>query len=186
MLKSVNPKSRLWTCLALLAIVVACGGDPEEEDWQSAKMKRSAEGYEQYLAQHPEGVFAQEAREMLEAVHFKQTQKENTLEAAESFLEQHPDGLHAEEIRKTQELLHWAQAQRAKTLAAYKSFLKLYPEGRFAQEAQGKMAPFALAQIMGGDVKAYENFLERFPEGPAAESARKTLERLRSQQGTSK
>ena len=79
MLKSVNPKSILY-CLALLAIVVACG-DPEEGDWQSAMMKRSAEGYEQFLEQYPEGAFSQKARDALEAVHFKQMQKENTLEA---------------------------------------------------------------------------------------------------------
>ena len=124
MLKAVNPKSRLWTCFALLAIVVACGGDPEEEAWKAAKIKRSAEGYEQFLEKYPEGVFSQEAREALEEVHFKQVQKDNTLEAFEGFLEQHPDGLHAEEVRRTEDLLHWVNAQRAKSLAGYESFLK--------------------------------------------------------------
>ena len=91
MLKTVNPKSRPWTCFALLAIVAACGGDPEERDWQSTMMKRSAEGYEQFLEQYPEGAFSQKAREALESVHFKQVQKDNTLEAVEGFLKRHPD-----------------------------------------------------------------------------------------------
>ena len=160
LLKAVNPKSRLWTCFALLAIVVACGGDPEEEAWKGAKFKRSAEGYEQFLEKYPEGVFSQEAREALEEVHFKQVQKDNTLEAVEGFLEQHPDGLHAEEVRRTEDLLHWVNAQRAKSLAGYESFLKSYPDSRFAEEAKVKMAPFALAKLMGiSDIKAYEDFL---------------------------
>jgi outer membrane protein assembly factor BamD (BamD/ComL family) len=72
-------------------------------------------------------------------------------------------------------------AQRAKSLAGYESFLKSYPDSRFAEEAKVKMAPFALAGLMGSsDIKAYEDFLERFPDGPSAESARKTLEGLRS------
>ena len=108
MLKALSPKSQLWTCLGLLFVVAACG-DPEEEAWQSAKMKRSAEGYEQFLEEYPEGVFAGQAREAMEEVRFKQVQKDNTLAAVEEFLAQHPDGLHAEEVRKTQELLHWVK-----------------------------------------------------------------------------
>ena len=121
--KNVNPKSRLWTCFALLAIVVACGGDPEEEAWKGAKIKRSAEGYWQFLEKYPEGVFSQEAREALEEVHFKQVQKDNTLEAVEGFLEQHPDGLHAEEVRRTEDILHWVNAQR-------------FPDGPSAESAR--------------------------------------------------
>ena len=121
-----------------------------------------------------------EAREALEAVHFKQVQKDNTLEAVERFLEQHPDGLHAEEVRRTEDLLHWVNAQRAKSLAGYESFLQSYPDSRFSEEAKVKMAPFALAELMGSsDIKAYEDFLERFPDGPSTEIARKTLEGLR-------
>ena len=166
-----------WPLVAL-ALLAACG-DPEEKDWQDARMKRSAEGYEQYLEQYPEGRFAADAREALENLRFKEVQKENTLDAFNGFLELHPDGQHAEEARRTVEMLRWVQAQRQNSQGAYERYLEAYPEGRFAEEARDRLGAFLLAGLGRSRNPAdFEAFLETTPEGPAADRARAVLERL--------
>ena len=126
----------------LLALVLlgACGPS-EEREWQDARMKRSAEAYEQFLEQYPEGEFSADAREALETLRFKQAQKENTLDAFTGFLELHPDGQHAEEATRTVEMMHWVQAQRQNTQGSYERYLEKYPEGRFADDAGGDALP---------------------------------------------
>lgn len=177
MTKSKIPGSGRWPLLALV-LLLACG-DSEERDWQDARMKRSAEGYEQFLEQYPEGRFAADAREALESLRFKQVQKENTLDAFNGFLEMHPDGAHAEEARKTVEMLHWVQAQRQNSRGAYERFLETYPDSRFAEDARERLAPFLLAGLgRSRDPADFEAFLKTNPEGPAANRARAVLERL--------
>ena len=169
--------SGLWPLVAL-ALLAACG-DPEEKDWQDARMKRSAEGYEQFLEQYPESRFAADARQALENLRFKQVQKENTLDAFNGFLELHPDGEHAEEARKTVETLRWVQAQRQNSRESYERYIEAYPEGRFAEEAQERLAPFLLAGLARSrDPADFEAFLETNPEGAAADRARAVMERL--------
>ena len=177
MTKSRISGSGGWPLLAL-ALLAACG-DPEEKDWQDARMKRSAEGYEQFLESYPEGRFSADAREALESLRFKQVQKENTLDAFEGFLELHPEGQHAEEARKTVEMLRWVQAQRQNSREAFEGFLEAYPEGRFADDARERLAPFLLAGLgRSRDPSDFEAFLKTNPEGPAADRARAVLERL--------
>ena len=181
MTMSKIPGSSWWPVLAL-ALLTACG-DSEEREWQDARMKRSAEGYEVFLERYPEGRFSADAREALESLRFKQAQKENTLDAFTGFLELHPEGQHAEEAVKTVELMHWVQAQRQNNQGSYERYLEQYPEGRFADDARERMAPFLLAGLARSREPAdFEAFLERNPEGAAADLARATLERLRYQQ----
>ena len=166
-----------WPLLALV-LLLACG-DSEERQWQDARMKRSAEGYEQFLEQYPEGRFAADAREALETLRFKQAQKENTLDAFTGFLELHPDGQHAEEATRTVEMMHWVRAQRQNTQGSYERYLADYPEGRFADDARERLTPFLLAELgRSRDPADYEAFLERNPEGATADRARAVLERL--------
>lgn len=177
MTTSKVPGSGPWPLLALV-LLLACG-DSEERQWQDARMKRSAEGYEQFLEQYPEGRFAADAREALETLRFKQAQKENTLDAFTGFLELHPDGQHAEEATRTVEMMRWVQAQRQNTQGSYERYLDAYPEGRFADDARERLAPFLLAGLgRSRDPAAFEAFLERNPEGAAADRARAVLERL--------
>ena len=177
MTRSKIPGPGAWPLL-LAAVLLACG-ESEERVWQDARMKRSAEGYEQFLERYPEGEFAADARKALETLRFKQAQKENTLDAFTGFLELHPDGQHAEEAWKTVELMHWVQAQRQNTQGAYERYLEAYPEGRFVDDAQERMAPFLLAELgRSRDPADFEAFLERNPDGPVADRARAVLERL--------
>lgn len=177
MTKSRIRGSRRWPLLAL-ALLAACG-DPEEKDWQEARMQRSAEGYEQFLERYPEGRFSADAREALESLRFKQAQKQNTLDAFTEFLEHHPDGQHAGEATRTVEMMHWVQAQKQNTQGSYERYLEKYPEGRFADDAGERIAPFLLAGLARSREPAdFEAFLERNPEGAAADHARSLLERL--------
>ena len=181
MTMSKIPGSSGWPLLALV-LLAACGPS-EEREWQDARMKRSAEAYEQFLENYPEGEFAADAREALETLRFKQAQKENTLDAFTGFLELHPDGQHAEEATRTVEMMHWVQAQRQNTQGSYERYLEKYPEGRFADDAGERIAPFLLAGLARSrDPADFEAFLERNPEGAAADHARSLLERLRYQQ----
>ena len=177
MTMSKIPGSSGWPLLALV-LLAACGPS-EEREWQDARMKRSAEAYEQFLENYPEGEFAADAREALETLRFKQAQKENTLDAFTGFLELHPDGQHAEEATRTVEMMHWVQAQRQNTQGSYERYLEKYPEGRFADDAGERIAPFLLAGLARSREPAdFEAFLERNPEGAAADHARSLLERL--------
>ena len=92
----------------------------EREDrafWQATGASGDARGLRRYLENYPDGVFAEQAREQLEAL--DRTDRE---------------------ARQQEVARAWQQAQDANTVAAYQAFIDSYPQSEFVGTARARIA----------------------------------------------
>lgn len=114
------------TACLLFALTLAACADP----FAAAQKADTIEAYEQYLAEHPDGRFAIQAKSRLEQLSYEKARAEKSLEAYDAYLERFPDGaLHAKALAEREEFLfEWARA--TDTLAAWEKFLDEYPKAQ--------------------------------------------------------
>jgi len=104
--------------------------------------------YEEFLKQHPDSEFADEARSRLNILILKEqweiTVTTDTISSYEEFLKQHSDSEFAEKARSRMDLLkrespkkHWLALKN--TIPAYEEFLNLHPDSEFAEEARSRL-----------------------------------------------
>jgi hypothetical protein len=88
----------------LAAVLAVAGCSRQESAWQGARRENSAAAYEDYLARHPSGLHAGEAREALaeirEAGDWARAERLGTPEAWQRYLGVWPAGRHVEEARR--------------------------------------------------------------------------------------
>ena len=148
MTKSKISGSGGWPLLAL-ALLAGVRRLPRRRHWQDARMKRSAEGYEQFLEQLSRGpVQRPTPGKRWRRLRFKQVQKENTLDAFEGIPGVAPRG----PARRGGHGRRWrccAGSRRSGRTRgrSFEGFLEAYPEGRFADDARERLAPFLLAGL---------------------------------------
>lgn len=89
--------------LAAAVLVVAAGCSRENQDWRSAQAADTAEGYDDFVAKHPQSEFAEQAKsrvkQLAEERDWERATVADTAEAYQQFLAQHPDGKWAQEAR---------------------------------------------------------------------------------------
>jgi hypothetical protein len=88
----------------LAAVLAVAGCSRQESAWHDARRENSAAAYEEYLARHPAGSHAAEAREALaamrEAGDWARAVRLGTPEAWQRYLAGWPGGRHVEEARR--------------------------------------------------------------------------------------
>jgi hypothetical protein len=92
-----------WTLIALAGALMLAGCSHESADWKSATAADTAEGYQQFLTQHPKSANAAQARTRIQQIqedHDWQTAtSSDSREAYQQFVAQHPDSKWAQEAR---------------------------------------------------------------------------------------
>lgn len=111
--------------LALMgAALMACSG--ESTAYKEACAADTAESYEAYLVEHPEGMSASDVRHRLDLKDFEAAEKGATVEAYEAYLTKHPDGRFADNADTEAEKLARAAAEKANTVEAMVAFKTKY------------------------------------------------------------
>jgi hypothetical protein len=94
---------RAVAAIAVVWIALALGCSSERRDWRSAQAADTIESYGRFLASHPEGELAADARlriaQLAEERDWKRAVEADTAHAYERFLAQHPNGKWAQEAR---------------------------------------------------------------------------------------
>ena len=142
-----------------IAILTETGAD--RAGFLAAEEANTAEGYDRYLASHPDGAFAETARERRGAARdreaFDRAQARDTIDAFRAYREAHPDGAFLAEARSRSEELGdpvvFAEARAAHTVAAYTGYLARYPDGEFAEAARQELV---LLQVLGAEFRDCE------------------------------
>ena len=124
----MSVRNVLWLFL-ILGLFLSCS--PERGDWKEAKSQHSIEAYQAYLAKHPEGDHAVEARARIRKLYYDQAASANTIEAYEEFLKRYPKADLCALARGGIERLFYEQARSENRISAYEDYLKRYPDGRF-------------------------------------------------------
>ena len=133
----------------------------DRDGFRAAEEADTAEGYDRYLASHPDGVFAAIARGHRDAARdreaFGRAQAIDTIDAFNAYREAHPDGEFAAEARRRIAELGdpvvFAQAQAAHTAAAYADYLARYPDGEFAEAARQELVQL---RVLGAEFRDCE------------------------------
>jgi hypothetical protein len=132
----MRPEStRLLFVMAVLAAGLAIACSSPERELRRAKEAGTIEALEAFLAQHPDGPLAQEAKDAKEQLVFRGIKTTNTVAAYEDFLKRYPNGKLVGSARAGIEELHFKDAAALGTIEAYESFLRQHPQGANASPA---------------------------------------------------
>ncbi len=132
--------------LAALALLVACS-DPQA-DFGKAETEDTEAAWQAFLAQHPEGEWADRARARLDAVRdsrdWDNARAADAIEAYNNYLLAHPTGGHMGEARQRITELEtesaWAAAQAVGTREALEDFLLRWADTPQAEQARAQLA----------------------------------------------
>lgn len=94
---------RAVAAIAVVSIALTLGCSSERRDWRSAQAADTIESYGRFLASHPEGELAADARlritQLAEERDWKRAVEADTAHAYERFLASHPNGKWSQEAR---------------------------------------------------------------------------------------
>jgi cell division septation protein DedD len=89
--------------LVAAVLAVAAGCSRENQDWRSAQAADTVEGYDDFVAKHPQSEFAEQAKsrvkQLAEERDWERATVADTAEAYQQFVAQHADGKWAQEAR---------------------------------------------------------------------------------------
>ncbi|GLQ19452.1 SUMF1/EgtB/PvdO family nonheme iron enzyme [Algimonas porphyrae] len=148
----------------------------DEEAWVRALEIDTLQGYLDYLAEFPQGKFADKAQEQINAYDnraWASAEQRNTIAGYEDYLSDWDDGLHADKAREriaqmkaardaaaedaaeraAQEQADWDQAARENTVASYQTYLGKHPTGPNAADARNRIATL---QANAADTAAWQ------------------------------
>jgi hypothetical protein len=128
-------RARLSLAVAILAAgaVLACSS-PEKE-LRKAKEAGTLQALDEFLAKHPEGPLADQAKDAKEELIFKGVKTANTVAGYEDFLKRYPNGKLKGAALAAIEELHFKEAEASGTIEAYDRFVNQHPKGAFAAKA---------------------------------------------------
>lgn len=142
---------------ALCALIAGCS-DPQG-DWESARKADTQPAYDAFLAEYPQGEYAERARARLEEMEREEAwdaaQSEGLAKSYAAFLNQYPDGAHSEEAMQRRTRLEregeWKRLSRQGevTLPRLREFVASYPDGREADRARTMIASLEEQETTG-------------------------------------
>ena len=127
--------ARISLVVAVLAAGAMLACSSPEGELRKAKAAGTIEALDAFLARHPQGPLAEQAKEAKEQLAFDGAKAANTVAAYEGFLRLYPGGRLAPAAGMAIEELHFKEAEGVNTIAAYERFLHQHPQGARAQQA---------------------------------------------------
>jgi hypothetical protein len=121
--------------LVVLAASTMLGCSSVKRELRQAKEAGTIEALDAFLAKHPDGPLAQEAKDAKEELVFNRAKKSNTVAAYQDFLKRFPGGKLEGAAQTAIDELHFGEAQAMGTIEAYDRYLSLHPKGANAAKA---------------------------------------------------
>jgi hypothetical protein len=134
---------RIPLVFAVLSIGVLVGCSSPERELRKAKAAGTVEALDAFLARHPEGPLAEQAKDAKEQLVFDAAKAVDTVAAYQDFLKRFPSGKLTGAAQAAIEDLHFKDAQAAGTIQAYEKFLREHPQG-----AKVKLVSQALDRLL--------------------------------------
>ena len=127
----------LASMLIAIPLLPACGG--EFGAFEKAKTANTSEGYQEFLAEYPDGVNHEVARGLLDALDWDLAAEADTSAAYDEYVAQHPGGEHVEEAKGQAATLAWREAEETNTREAIEAFLARGDEGSLRKTAEERL-----------------------------------------------
>lgn len=163
----------------LVTVVLVTGCDRSESEWKAAQQANTADAYSGFLAKHPQGARADEAKRAIDDLAWSVAKAKNTADAYDTYMTQYALGRHLAEAKAAIEDVAWLQAKMQNTVEAYKAYLDRYPQGRYPADAAAAIEgllvqTFALPQSDGNAEEFISSLRAAGEEYSAYEPARST------------
>jgi hypothetical protein len=127
------------TVLVTIAIAALCACSSPEKELKEAKAAGTIAALDAFLAKHPQGPLADEAKLEKEKLELAAARTIGTVDAYQDFLKKHPQGAQADAARLAIEELHFAAAKGEGTFEAYERFVTQHPQGKLLAAARQAM-----------------------------------------------
>jgi hypothetical protein len=155
----MKPRSGVPFVIAAFAVSAMLACSSPERELRKAKEAGTLQALDAFLAKHPEGALAEQARDAKEELAFKGVKTANTVAGYEDFLKRYPSGKLVSAANAAIEELHFKEAEVGGTIEAYDRFLNQHPKGAFAAKA-GQV----LERLLPGGVYATVEVASTEPE----------------------
>ena len=165
-------KQACISALGLVALAVLFGSGCMETSWAAARRSDTVASYNQFIRDHPDSRFIEQAKERMDYLRVKTFQ---TVEVYEEFSRRHPKSELLPELQETVEPLFFERARRSNTPRAYSEFLTLYPDGKLRAKAEGNQA-YVQTVLRDPSPQALQRFVSEYPESDFIPEAKRTLD----------
>ena len=180
---------RLVVVFLVSFLIAGCAAT--KKHWQISQLKNTIEAYENFLRQHPESEFSDQAQLRLNHLYaqrdWEKAKGADTISAYESYLDEYSESVFSDSAEARLEHLraadNWQRIKTSNTIAAFERFLKKHPHSAFSDDARSRMDRLILekdwkdAQESDTIVK-YETFLKKYPRSEFADEAQQCLQKL--------
>ena len=134
----------------------------EEDIWKQLSQENTAAGYERYMSYFPEGIYYEQAVELVHKLKEKDiwelTQKKDTYSAYEHYLEDYPGGKYHKQAREKlidlKEKKAWNEACRLNTIESYDVYLKDFFDHPNAKLAEDNIVNIQKRMKLSGEANA--------------------------------
>jgi hypothetical protein len=127
--------ARIPLVMAILAASALLACSSPEKELRKAKAAGTVEALDAFLARHPDGPLAEQAKDAKEQLFLDAAKTTSTQAAFSDFLKRYPNGKLAGAARAAIEALDFKDVQAAGTIEAYDGFVRLHPQSAFAKKA---------------------------------------------------
>lgn len=134
-------------------------------DYRIAEEENSVEGYEHFLAAHPESSQAAEAEQRMQKLAYDKAKSLNTLAAYERYVADYPDAEEAEEAEQQVYGMMYYRALAQNTEEAFTRYAEDYPESPFTPAARRKAHAMNFSKETDPkDWKSFKRYIEAHPD----------------------
>jgi hypothetical protein len=121
--------------LAVLAAGIMLSCSSPEKELRKAKDAGTVAALDAFLAKHPDGPLAEQAKDAKEQLVFDAAKAKSTRVAYDEFLKAYPNGKLAPAARTAIEELQFAAVQKTGTIEAFEEFMRLHPQSPLLKKA---------------------------------------------------
>jgi hypothetical protein len=174
----------IWFTLGLIFLIVLAGYDyntnmigvvkkiqtiifgEDEMDWRYAKNNLTISGIssiETYLGLHPNGLYVNDARNIIEENEWKVAKILDTQDSYKTYVRKYPSGKFVPNALNKLEQINWEEAIKSDLRANYENYLLNFPDGLHKNEAKDYLA---WGNAKGLDIiQSYQDYLTNYPDG---------------------
>ncbi|MBW2415068.1 MAG: hypothetical protein JRG76_11230 [Deltaproteobacteria bacterium] len=167
---SMTRKLGTTGAVALLALALGCA----DSSWDAVRKRDTVAAYNQFLREHPNSSFADEAEQRLELRRIKTIP---SIQGYETFVSKFPDSALIPELRAFIEPRFFERARAENSPDAYRQFLAMYPNGELYDKAVGNLD--YVENVRGRATPSrLQGFVDHHPDSDFSAEAKRTLELL--------
>jgi hypothetical protein len=145
-----------WLRISVLAFLLLSGCNRTESDWKKAKDSNTAQAYTAFLARHPSGAHADEAKTAVDDLDWAAAKAAETIEACDEYLNAHPNGKHIPACGRLKEFL---KDEPASAVNPKLGTLRLFRDsnGNLRQSGDVTLSIGGFSGLSGNAVEDYSN-----------------------------